>query len=128
MSAPEAPTRRQMRAVLQDVADIAADLLRTAGIDEQQADQIGGHLAQRLASHFGGQQIYIPKDTLFALSKRDEEIYAAWSDGWKHHELAKRYNLSVQWVYEVIKRVQEYRRKQRQRPIPGLETDDADLP
>lgn len=50
---------------------------------------------------FGGSVIYIPKGTLKHLNARNKLIKAEFT-GNNHTELAKKYGLSVQWVYKIV--------------------------
>ena len=63
------------------------------------AELLGPDLAQRLAAEFGGQTIYFPARP--AAGQRDAEILAEF-DGSNHEALARKYHISLQWVYRLV--------------------------
>lgn len=93
--------------ILLDLAEHTKKLLMTKHrFDEDKAKQIGVELARCIAENWGGEVIYIPKALLIALSERD---LAIWRDfnGNNYRDLARKYNVSMQWVYQIVKRVQK---------------------
>lgn len=81
-------------------------LVQKHQFDDEKAKQIGIELAQCIAENWGGEVIYIPKALLIALSERDLAIWQAFN-GTNHRELARKYNVSMQWVYQIVKKVQK---------------------
>ena len=79
-------------------------LLEMTELDKEKAQQIGREIAERMATHWGGQNIYFPMGLSYILSKRDRQIYAEFN-GNNHSELARKYGISLQWVYKLIKTV-----------------------
>ena len=61
-------------------------------------------VAQHLSAHWGGQLLYIPKNHFGKLDERDKEIWAAFN-GHNHAELARRYDLTMQQVYKILKQI-----------------------
>ncbi|MGX2951620.1 Mor transcription activator family protein, partial [Ursidibacter sp. B-7004-1] len=55
----------------------------------------------------------IPKGILVQLSGRDWKIYHEFN-GNNHKELARKYGVSVPWVYQIIKRVHKMEVAKRQ--------------
>lgn len=93
--------------ILLDLAEHTRELLvQKCQFEDSQAKQIGVELAQCIAENWGGEVIYIPKALLIALSERD---LAIWRDfnGSNQRELARKYGVSMQWVYQIVKKVQK---------------------
>ena len=81
-------------------------LTEIAGQDAEKADQIGQEIAQRMAVHWGGQNIYFPMGLSYKLSQRDRLIYDEFN-GSNHSELARKHGVSLQWIYKIIKTVRQ---------------------
>ncbi|MBP4133541.1 Mor transcription activator family protein [Gallibacterium anatis] len=93
--------------ILLDLAEHTRELLvQKYQFEDSQAKQIGIELAQCIAESWGGEVIYIPKALLITLSERD---LAIWRDfnGSNHRELSRKYGVSMQWVYQIVKRMQK---------------------
>lgn len=73
-------------------------------IDIAVADQIGEAVANRMMQVWGGQNVYFPMGMVWKVSQRDREIFLEF-DGRNHHELARKFGVSLQWIYSVVKRV-----------------------
>lgn len=71
-------------------------------LDEESAASIGRSVAEDMAQHWGGQLIYFPKGKFLILSKRDRQIYAEFN-GRNHSDLARRYDVSIQHIYRIVK-------------------------
>jgi Mor family transcriptional regulator len=70
------------------------------GMDSSIAEQFACNLVNAIAKDFGGQNLTVPKDFYFALSKRDLEIYKKFS-GSNYHVLAREYNLSTRRIRTI---------------------------
>ncbi len=70
------------------------------------ADQIGQAVANRMMQVWGGQNVYFPMGMVWKVSQRDREIFREFN-GRNHHELARKFGVSLQWVYSVVKRVRK---------------------
>lgn len=75
-----------------------------AGLTEESAKRLAVSISKTFVEDFGGEVIYIPKSILLPLSGRDWAIYNEFN-GDNHNELARKYKVSVAWVYKIIKRV-----------------------
>lgn len=66
------------------------------------AREVGIRNMLKLARFFAGTGMYFPKldDTLMAL--RNERIRAEFN-GFNHKELARKYDLTERWIYEILK-------------------------
>lgn len=94
----------------QHVSATIAELLQ---VDPAIAEAAGHEVAGRMAAHWGGQNVYFPMGLSYKLSKRDREIWAAFS-GHNHSDLARQYGVSLQWIYKIVKaaRADELARRQ----------------
>lgn len=97
---------QQRHELLSDVADTVADVLKDHGIDQMLAEQAGVALADRLANHWGGQLISIPKDHKFRLAARDLLIYGEFN-GNNYAELARKWGMTVRGIYKLIERTRK---------------------
>ena len=57
-------------------------------------------------NNWGGQNVYFPMGMVWKVSQRDREIFLEF-DGRNHHELARKFGVSLQWIYSVVKRVRK---------------------
>lgn len=103
---------RQGSVLLNDISDKLTALAVREGINPELAENIGREAATFLADDWGGQSIYIPMDLSAKLSARNEEIYKLFT-GDNISELAKRFGLSVQTVYRIVK-AERFKRAPRQ--------------
>jgi Mor family transcriptional regulator len=85
-------------------AQSAAALQEVLGIDPDRAEQAGRVIADRMSANWAGQSIYFPKGLSYRLSLRDRKLFADFN-GVNHNDLAKKYGVSIQWVYKIIKAV-----------------------
>ena len=100
--------------LLVDLAEQCSVALReTAGMDKDKAEQVGREIADRMASHWGGQNIYFPMGLSYKLSQRDRQIYDDFT-GANHSELARKYGVSLQWIYKIVKTVRQEELARRQ--------------
>jgi len=75
-----------------------------AGINTEQAAQLGNKLADFLADHWKGQTIYFVGDLPYKLVPRDMEIFNALQRG-NADEIGRKYGISGMRVYQINKRV-----------------------
>ncbi|AEC17624.1 Mor transcription activator family [Gallibacterium anatis UMN179] len=93
--------------ILLDLAEHTRELLvQKYQFEDSQAKQIGIELAQSIAENWGGEVIYIPKALLITLCERDLAIWNEFN-GSNHRELSRKYGVSMQWVYQIVKRMQK---------------------
>lgn len=100
--------------LLADLAKYTVTAVREmADLDEQTAENIGMVVALKTAHNWSGLNVYIPRAmTLFAC-EREKQIYNEFT-GNNHAQLAKKYRLSIQWIYKIVKRVQKEEINKRQ--------------
>ncbi|MDG4949149.1 transcriptional regulator [Actinobacillus equuli subsp. haemolyticus] len=91
--------------ILLDLAKhIETELVSGFKASEEDAKNFAIKMAQTIAKNWGGEVIYIPRNIGLLLSERDKKIYDEFN-GTNHRELARKYNVSMQWVYAIVKRV-----------------------
>ena len=88
-----------------DLEDQAvACLMSVLPMERQQAVEVSKKLSHHRTSNWGGQLIYFPKNLLGRVSERDLKIYKEFN-GKNHVELARKYDLTVQHIYRIVKEV-----------------------
>ncbi|MBI5626094.1 MAG: DNA-binding protein [Nitrosomonadales bacterium] len=93
-----------------------AERLIARGIANNIAAETGTEVADDIASHWGGQNVYFPFDMA---ARRNAQIYAKFT-GDNHDKLAMEFNVSVQHIYRVLKIMLTAEKASRQ---PGLFPD-----
>lgn len=96
-------------------------------IDATVAEQIGEAVADCMMQAWGGQNVYFPMGMVWKVSQRDREIFQEF-DGRNHYELARKFGVSVQWVYSVVKRVRKEELDRMQGKLFDGEPDDEIKP
>lgn len=90
------------------VADLedqtAACLMGELKLERRKAAEVAKKVARHITQNWGGQIIYIPKNLLGQISERDMQIYREFS-GKNHAQLSRKYNLTVQQIYRIVKEV-----------------------
>lgn len=105
--------------LLDDVASKVANMARCVpAVEETEARELGRRVADMLAEDWGGSNIYIPKNLAPRFRRRDAELYRAFT-GHNIEELARKYGLTQQRVYSIIK-AERARRTRSQLSLPGL--------
>ena len=100
--------------LLVDLAQhVAFTLAELVGLDEEKAEQAGREIANRMAAHWGGQNIYFPMGLTYKLSQRDQQIFDEFN-GTNHSDLARKYGVSLQWIYKIVKTVRQEETARRQ--------------
>ncbi|PJO78225.1 transcriptional regulator [Neisseria brasiliensis] len=99
------------------VADLedqtAACLIAELAMEKSRALEVAKKVARHITDNWGGQLIYIPKNHIGKISERDMELYRAFN-GKNHAELSRRFDLTVQQVYRIIREVGNKERARRQ--------------
>lgn len=100
--------------LLSDLALHTREILVANGsIDSDSAETLAWAVADRIAEHWGGQYLYIPRGCSLSVEREHLEIYNDFN-GHNHAELAQKYRKSVVWIYSVVKRVKKQITSQRQ--------------
>lgn len=106
--------RRSAPELLSDLATHATDILKEVGkISQDEAEALAWAITDRIAEHWGGQNLYIPRGCILGVEKEHLDIFNDFN-GHNHAELAMKYKKSVIWIYAVIKRVKKQLMAQRQ--------------
>lgn len=105
--------------VLADLAKhIEFELIEKHAFATDNAKQIGVEIAQRIAHNWGGEVIYIPRNLVLLLNERDMKIFNEFN-GHNHRALARKYNVSMQWIYAIVKRITKEEIAKRQGDLFG---------
>jgi Mor family transcriptional regulator len=105
MATPSEPDLRPMPELLTELRRIVADTLRTGiDLDADLADHIGHEAARRICDNWGGTSVYIPKPDSLERYDRDLQIWAEF-DGRNQIDLARKYRVSLVWIYAICKRM-----------------------
>lgn len=86
------------------VDEVVQRMLEENGIDIALREQCGAAVADGLAQEWQAQEIYVPQDYAYKLSKREAEILAALRQGESKEHLRRRYNMSRQGLARLLKR------------------------
>lgn len=99
--------------VLDDIRAHIEQALAQSAIDELIADDVAVKVFNSMAKHWGGQLIYFPKGIALKVSNRNKQI---WGDfrGNNYVELAKKYDLTVQRIYQIVAECRRIEATQRQ--------------
>lgn len=93
--------------LLVELAEHTAQTVRQIiDVEPAVASQIGDAVASQMMAVWGGQNVYFPMGLIWKVSQRDREIFADFN-GHNHHALARKYKVSLQWIYSVVKRVKK---------------------
>lgn len=106
-------TRAGYPELLADLADQVASKLVEFGVEVEKAADIGFAAAEHVRSHWAGQSMYLPKGMRYDFDRKYLEIFEGFN-GHNHEELARKYNLTVMRIYQIIKavRTEMLRKKQ----------------
>ena len=94
------------------------------GVDKEIATELARDFAHRLATDFGGQLFYFPKDMAMTLTTRDRRLWEAFT-GSNHNDLARQFGLSIGQVYKILDLVRREELARRQGKLFAVE-DPAD--
>lgn len=105
--------KTQAPELMNNLFEVISDSLRNNGISEDEAISIAIDVTNEVIHNWRGQQIYIPQALQMQLSQRDLHIYHSFN-GYNHAELAKKYGISMQRVYQIIAKVRKDEMARRQ--------------
>lgn len=88
--------------ILQDLKSNITQVANQEGVNDETARTIAHIVAETLRKNWGGMQIYICKGHEYELSQRDLNILNEFT-GRNHHALCRKYNMSLQRLYAIIK-------------------------
>ena len=88
---------------LDDFMAKSTDILENdIGLSPEQALSAAEKLVKFIKKDWSGQQIYFPKCAEDELSARDLQLWEQFN-GNNYSQVAREFNVSVQWVYKVVK-------------------------
>ncbi|MFS2300645.1 Mor transcription activator family protein [Pectobacterium versatile] len=89
--------------LLVELSQHVADTVKTVTeLDPQTTELVGNAVAKHMMTVWGGQNVYFPMGISWRASQRDLQIYEEF-DGRNHSALAKKYNVSLQWIYKIVR-------------------------
>jgi Mor family transcriptional regulator len=110
--------------LLVDLAEhVAAALNELVSMDDDTARHVAKEVTDRMAAHWGGQNVYFPMGQAVRLSCRDRQIFNEFT-GTNHSDLARRYGVSLQWIYKIVKAVRKDEITRRQVDMFAPSVDD----
>jgi Mor family transcriptional regulator len=93
--------------LLADLSEhIAHALTELIGVEKERAEHVAQEIADRMAAHWGGQNVYFPMGQSIKLSRRDRQVYDDFN-GSNHSDLARKYSISLVWIYKIVKAVRK---------------------
>jgi len=87
--------------ILQDLKGHVLVNAKAEGVTNETAEKIAHCVAEAIRKSWGGMVTYIPKGREYKISGRDIEIWRKFT-GHNHHALCTEYDISVQWLYQII--------------------------
>ena len=114
-------TQEKVHNFIQSLYHATYQGLMQANINKDQADSIACEITDSVLDEFGGENLYIPRNITGKVAKRNAKIYVEFT-GNNHDLLAKKYGLTLQRVYAIIKEEGNRHKKERQ---PSLFGDDV---
>ncbi|MBS0212355.1 MAG: hypothetical protein JSR26_04125 [Proteobacteria bacterium] len=87
--------------IIDKVIETAAEL----GLAGDLGEHLGAAIVDAIAQDFGGQVLSFPKDDAYRLSRREQAILAARSQGASIHELARQFGMTERGIAKLLKRV-----------------------
>lgn len=95
-------TAGEMLAALAD--HVAQSAIETLHVSPELAEAHGSEVAAQMAQVWGGQQLYVPKGVSVQASKLHQQLFDEFT-GRNQRELAMKHNVTLQFVYRVLKRM-----------------------
>jgi len=93
-----------------DVFEMLTESLVNSGIDEKIAHTAASEASEMIIQHWAGASIYVPANSSFKRSQRDEKIYKEFT-GKNYTELGIKYGLSSVRIRKIIKKMSGMRSK-----------------
>ena len=126
------PLRRRPADLVNDLMEIGgAHLVAVAGMTAQDATAAMRLIAHQFCERNAKCMLYIPEDLQFGLVERDTKIWAAYQidgpdgtrkfTGARVEQLAAEHELSLQQVYNIIRREGKAEMATRQGVLPGID-------
>ena len=97
----------------QALYDIIYHALIRQGMAGEQAFAVAEESTDTVLDEFGGENLYIPKNISGKAHRRNRQIYDEFT-GDNHDELAKKYGVTLQRIYAIIKEQRQFELNARQ--------------
>lgn len=98
----------------------AERLVRDLAATPEQAHAAMREIVHDICVEYGGTEMYIPRDMEWELSRRDLEIWEAFT-GSNHTELARRFGLCERQISDIVRHVRRVEAGKRQSQLPGFD-------
>lgn len=106
----QAKEERRAELLISIIAHVSRSL-ETVGISKEESYDIAVKLSDDLRKDFGGELFYMPKGQDYDTIIKHHKIFQEFN-GTNHDELSRRYGVSVQQIYRVLKKLQDLRQPQ----------------
>lgn len=104
---------RRWEGSLREMVEIAEAALRQSMGDNDKVADLARRVVFGICDTMGGAVIYLPRGELLKKAMRDAEIYREWHDLNAHPaDLARKYRLANQTIYDIIARQRQLHRRQ----------------
>lgn len=110
-AADNSPRELRWHTTIMEMIDVVCSAFRHRGKSQQQAEQDAQVAVEALYESYRGGQLYFPSSAATRTAALHERIYADFN-GHNQAELSRKYRLSVQAVYRIIKKQRELKRSQ----------------
>jgi Mor family transcriptional regulator len=126
------PLRRRPADLVNDLMEIGGKhLVTTLGMQEQDAQATMRLIAHQFCERNAKCMLYIPEDLQFGLVERDAKIWQAYQldgpggakkfTGARLEQLAAEHSLSIQQIYNIVRREGNAEMATRQGVLPGID-------
>ena len=110
--------------LISDLVAVVERVLHDHEIPASVATVTASALADRVADHWGGQNISFPKDFRWKLAQLELSIYDEWSRGAQFGELGLKYRMTERGMRKLIARVRDRLKAVAQPCLFEQHTDD----
>lgn len=86
------------------IFDAWVRLLVDKGLSEEEAEKLSEEAVDCILDTFSGENIYIPRNISARAAARNRKIYDEFT-GYNHDELARKYQITRQRLYGIIRQV-----------------------
>lgn len=104
LAAVGVPRTYRWQGTLQDMLSAVRLAMQQQRLDDTVIDRAAEAVVMQLCDTLGGQITYLPRGVAIQRALRNARIYADSQRGAMPHELATRYRMSIQNIYDIIAR------------------------
>jgi Mor family transcriptional regulator len=115
-----AALNRARQFVLTSVPLVQGRLVAILGIDPAKAEDIARECVHDICVAHGGAWMYIAKDDIFELTKRDREIFEKYN-GRNMQQMVEKYGITHVRILQIVAQVKKEELAKRQSRLPGLD-------